>query len=81
MTIIKAFAVIGDQGNIGPGSVLGIFTDPDVAKANAKGRGSLDCGGNGEVREYEAVQFEDGSVRLLTGRPMILNEIRARGAI
>lgn len=58
--IIDVYALYGDQGNIGGGILLGIFTDKEKAERASIGRGSMDCGGNGKVKEKKAFQTELG---------------------
>jgi len=56
MKIIDVFAVYGDFGNVGDGAIIGIFDNELKAKEIAKGRGSLDCGGDGNVVRKKAVK-------------------------
>lgn len=59
MEIIDVFAVYGDFGNFGSGTLIGIFDNIEQAKKTSKGRGSLDCGGDAEIQERRAIK--DGS--------------------
>jgi hypothetical protein len=63
--IIPVYVVEGDFGNVGGGKVLGLFEDKAVAEENAKGCGSLDCGGDGIVRAGHALRAPDGVLYLL----------------
>jgi len=57
MKIIDVFAVYGDYGNIGSGNLIGIFTNEVKALAAAKGRGSLDCGGDGRIEKRLGIKL------------------------
>jgi hypothetical protein len=56
MNIVNVFAVYGDFGNFGDGTLIGVFDDINQAEKAAKGRGSLDCGGDGHIKERKAIQ-------------------------
>lgn len=76
LSIIDVFAVVGDFGNCGDGSLLGVFTDENKAISASKGRGSLDCGGDGRVESRKAIKYQDGKVNLLAlDFPISLNTI------
>lgn len=55
---VKMWAVRGDFGNVGNGTILGVFDTESIAKQNAVGCGSLDCGGDGHVEQVWAL-FDD----------------------
>lgn len=71
----KVYAVYGDFGNIGHGSLLGISLDKSEATMMANGRGSLDCGGHGRVCEVMAISTEDGWYVLQNEEPLRLGEM------
>jgi len=63
--IIDVLAVYGDYGNVGNGHLIGVFTERNQAEKAAKGRGSLDCGGDGRIEERKAIREVTGEVHLL----------------
>ena len=56
MNIVDVYAVYGDYGNVGDGTLIGIFDNIQQAERVSQGRGSLDCGGDGQVVERRAIQ-------------------------
>ena len=81
MTQTTVWEVEGDFGNVGGGRTIGIFATQEEALANAKGCGSLDCGGDGIVRLRHAV-VQDGKYYLLQDyHPLTLGELGWSGAI
>lgn len=56
LNIIDVFAVYGDYGNIGNGRLIGFFDDNKMAELAAKNRGSLDCGGDGQVIKRKGIK-------------------------
>lgn len=73
MKIVNVFAVYGDFPNGGGKPLIGIFDNQEQAGKTAKGRGSLDCGGDGYVEEKKAVQDGD-NFYLIVSKPLALNE-------
>lgn len=73
MKIVNVFAVYGDFPNGGGRSLIGIFDSLGQARKIAKGRGSLDCGGDGYVEEKKAVQDGD-NFYLVQSVPVALNK-------
>tara|TARA_R110000824_G_scaffold12226_7_gene53678 strand:- start:74151 stop:74660 length:510 start_codon:yes stop_codon:yes gene_type:complete len=63
--IIKVFAAYGDYHQVGGGSLLGVFREESSANDAVKGRGSLDCGGDGNVEERSAMILSNGKINLL----------------
>ncbi len=75
MNIIDVFAVYGDFGNFGEGVLIGIFDNREAAEQAAKGRGSLDCGGDGKIKEKKAIQDGEKIYLLKYEEPVSINEI------
>ena len=74
MKIINVFAVYGDYGNAGGGSLIGVFDSIERAETSAKGRGSLDCGGDGQVVDRRAIQDGKDFYLLALNCPISMNE-------
>lgn len=75
--LVDIFVVKGDYGNAGGGALIGVFTDEEVATRAARGRGSMDCGGDGRVSPRKALEV-DGSYYLLDEQsqaPITVNTI------
>jgi len=76
MKVIDVYEVRGDYGNVGDGRTLGIFESESKALQNAIGCGSLDCGGDAEVRPRKAVEVEPDKYFLVDkDGPFELNEM------
>ena len=75
LDIIDVFAVYGDYGNVGSGSLIGVFEDEGDACEAAKGRGSLDCGGDGSVHKRKGVRSGEEVYLLETDSPVGLNAV------
>jgi len=74
MNIIDVYAVYGDFGNFGSGNLIGIFDSIKQAEKVAKGRGSLDCGGDGKVVERRAIQDGKDFYLLELNFPILMNK-------
>lgn len=71
--LIDVYVVEGDFGNIGPGAIIGVYTEEGPAQKVAKGRGSMDCGGDGHVNKYKG--YTEGDRVYLIGEPFELNKV------
>jgi hypothetical protein len=65
MEVFDIYAVYGDFGNVGNGPLLGIYENEADAQKASIGRGSKDCGGNGEVVKKLCVKIDDRNVYLI----------------
>jgi len=70
LNIIGVFAVYGDYGNFGDGCLIGIFDDRKMAELAAKNRGSLDCGGDGQVKEKKGIK-DGNNIHLIESSSLI----------
>lgn len=77
MNIVDVFTVYGDFGNVGCGELIGIFDDIEKAEKVAKGRGSLDCGGDGDVRIRKAIKDGDDFYLIKPDFPLSINVKRS----
>ena len=69
--IIDVFCVYGDYGDRGGGALIGVFNNEKAANEAANGRGSLDCGGDGEVVKRKAIFVPPDDFFLLESNELI----------
>jgi ribosomal protein L7/L12 len=74
MNMVDVFAVYGDFGNFGDGTLIGVFDNIKEAEKSAKGRGSLDCGGDGHIKERKAIQDGEEFYLLELNFPISINK-------
>lgn len=73
--LVEVHIVRGDFGNMGRGKILGEFESKELAKQNATGCGSFDCGGDGLVETAYAIKLDSGYYVLENPNAYQLNQM------